>query len=324
MHRILSVALALATALTIATRANGADRVILFPFGNSNVLTTLDAATLAETGTIEAPASAFKVQQSLNGGKYYIVTQRSQSSVVVVDAASLRTTKALNLPAGPSDAVLTPDGKYLLVAAANIQVIDTTTDELLTTIQVAGAPTQILVDDTSRRAYALTSNGNQIAVIDLATLSVITSVSAPNSGSIALTTNNARLLAVTTSGVRQFRTRDFAPADTIPGQFNRQRHHHGAAQQQQSDRTEPRHRTEHGPAHRLSTGQAEHRRHRNQRAHQSGSPTPNAPTAIDATTMVQVVDFTATPNPTVTPLPFGRIHATSPSHPTGSTCTPVP
>ncbi|MBI1354886.1 MAG: hypothetical protein GC160_11110 [Acidobacteria bacterium] len=310
MNRIRTVALALAIALAVGVPSFAVDRVILFPFGNSNVLTALDADTLAERGAIDAPSSAFKVEQSLDGSKYYIITQRSTSSVVVVNASTLKTLTTVNLPAGPSDGVLTPDGKYLLVAAADVQVIDTTTDKLVKTITVEGAPTQILVDDTSRRAYALTASGNQIAVVDLTNLSLLTSVSSHNSASIALTASNSRLLAVTTDGVRQFRTRDLASADMIAGNFALVNATLTVLPDSSKVVVQSRGIAPNNTAQLidLSSGVAQNIGAigtnelskvvvlNNQQGY-----------AIDVATMsLQLVDFTATPNPTVTPLSFGQ------------------
>ncbi len=219
MHRIRTATLALALVLAVAAPAKPADLVILFPFGNNNLLTAINANTLEEAGSIDAPSAAFKVEQSIDGRRYYVISQRSTSSVVVIDSATLARVASIDLGASPSDAAMTPDGRYVLVAAANIQVVDTQTNTLRTVIQVEGAPTQIVVDENSLRAYALTSARNKIAVINLQTLNVVGTIDAPNTASIALTLNGARLLAVTTAGVRQFRTRDLFQVDTVAGNF---------------------------------------------------------------------------------------------------------
>ncbi len=219
MHRICKATFALAVALAVVPPVSPADLVILFPFGNNNLLTAIDANTLTEVGALDAPSSAFKVEQSLDGQRYYVISQRSTASVVTIDARTLERIASVDLGASPSDAKLTPDGKYVLVAAADLKVIDTATNTLRTTIPVEGAPTQIEIDETSRRAYVLTGARTKIAVIDLTTLSLIATLDSHNTAHIALTLNGARLLAVTNDGVRQFRTRDLFQVDTIEGNF---------------------------------------------------------------------------------------------------------
>ena len=309
MHRIRTVTFALALALAVAPVATPADLVVLFPFGNNNLLTAIDADTLTEVGALDAPSSAFKVQQSLDGSRYYVISQRSTSSVVTIDANTLERIASIDLGASPSDAAITPDGRYILVAAADVKVIDTATNTLRTSIPVEGAPTEIEIDETSRRAYVLTGARNKIAVIDLPTLSLIATLDSFNTASIALTLNGARLLAVTNSGVRQFRTRDLVQVDTVAGNFPlvnatitpipdspkivvQSRGIAPANTAQLIDLNS-------GVARDIgSTGQNE--------LSKVVILNKNRGYAIDADTMELLeLDFTVTPNPSATPLPFG-------------------
>lgn len=309
MHRICTATFALAVALAVVSSAQPADLVILFPFGNNNLLTAIDANTLEEVGALDAPSSAFKVEQSLDGTRYYVVSQRSTSSVVTIDAATLQPIASIDLGASPSDAAITPDGAYLLVAAANVQVIDTVTNTLRTTIPVSGAPIQIEIDDTSRRAYVLTAARNQIAVIDLPTLSLVGTLNSFNTSSIALTLNGARLLAVSTDGVRQFRTRDLVEVDTVPGNFPLVNATLTAIPDSPKVVVQSRGIAPANTAQLIDLNSGI--------ARDIGDTGENELSkvvilnkergyAIDADTMELLdLDFTATPNPTATPLPFG-------------------
>lgn len=309
MYRICTATFALAVALAWVPLATPADLVILFPFGNNNLLTAIDAETLAEVGSLNAPSSAFKIEQSLDGRRYYVISSRSTSSVVTIDASTLERIASVDLGASPSDAALTPDGRFILVAAADVKVIDTATNTVRTSIAVPGAPTQIEIDETSRRAYVLTGARNKIAVIDLSTLSLIATLDSFNTASIALTLNGARLLAVSNDGVRQFRTRDLFEVDTVAGNFplinaritpipNSPKivvESRGIAPANTAQLID----LNSGVARDIGrTGQNE--------LSKVVILNENRAYAIDANTMeLLALDFTVTPNPAATPLPFG-------------------
>ena len=128
---------------------------------------------------------------------------------------TLLVTQRLSLGSSASDAEITPDGIYLLVASGALRVIRTGTDEQLPSIPVGGGPTKIIVDNTSTKAYVLANRGRVVNVIDLGSLLVERTLEVPSSSSIALTPNDGRLLVATRNGLTQFRTTDFEEIEMI-------------------------------------------------------------------------------------------------------------
>ena len=212
------VRLALVLLAPIAPLAvQAADVVLGFPSGNTKLVTVHDADDLSLVTTIPAPANSFDALRTLDGDKYYIVVQSSRDTILSVDAESYLVLNQFDLNTSPSAAEITPDGRYLLVAAGTIRVIDTETDEEMASVPVGGQPTQILIDDTSTRAYVLAQSGNAVHILNLETLEIDRTLDTTNASSIALTPNNARLLVSELDGVHQYRTRDFSEAQVAEG-----------------------------------------------------------------------------------------------------------
>ena len=212
-YRVVVLCLLALFAATDAGRAEG--RVFLFPPSGTDVITVLDADTLVAVGSFTGTNTVTDVIGSGDGKKFYAISRTSVDTVVVVDAETLMVTQRLSLGSSASDAEVTPDGRYLLVASGTLRVIRTDTEEQLPNIPVGGGPTQIVIDNTSTKAYVLANRGKVVNVIDLATLIVERTLEVPNSSSIALTPNDGRLLVATRTGLLQFRTTDLEEIEEI-------------------------------------------------------------------------------------------------------------
>ena len=200
------------------------DRVFLFSPG-SNEITVLNAGDLTPSGSIDIPSNAFAVLAPPDAGKYYVLRQSPTDTVVVVDPATLAVTKTISLGTNASDGVITPDGKYLLVAAGLVRVFSTETDEEVSApIPVGGAPTQILVNNASTLAYVLAASGHSIQLIDLVNFTRSHAVSSSVVGkvdSMVLTEDDSRLIASSQDGLKQFSATDLQLLNTTSwGSFN--------------------------------------------------------------------------------------------------------
>ena len=211
--RVVAVCLLALFAATGTLRAKG--RIFLFPPSGTDVITVLDADTLAAIGSFTGTSTVTGVVGTADGKKFYAISRASVDTVVVLDAETLLVTQRLSLGSSASDAEITPDGKYLLVAGGMLRVIRTDTDEQLPSIPVGGGPTRIVVDNTSTKAYVLANRGRVVNVIDLGTLLVERTLEVPSSSSIALTPNDGRLLVANRNGLSQFRTTDFEEIEMI-------------------------------------------------------------------------------------------------------------
>ena len=212
-YRVVVLCLLALFAATDAGRAGG--RVFLFPPAGTDVITVLDADTLVAVGSFTGTNTVTDVIGSGDGKKFYAISRTSVDTVVVVDAETLTVTQRLSLGSSASDAEVTPDGRYLLVASGTLRVIRTDTEEQLPNIPVGGGPTRIVIDNTSTKAYVLANRGKVVNVIDLATLIVERTLEVPSSSSVALTPNDGRLLVATRTGLLQFRTTDLEEIEEI-------------------------------------------------------------------------------------------------------------
>lgn len=214
MPSIRTVLVCFGLLLAHASQLDAEDRIFLAT-GVSSPISVLNAANLTPSGpgSIDFPCgSPCIVLAPPSAAKYYVVRASATDTVAVVDPATLNVTKTISLATNASDAVITPDGKYLLVAAGQVRVISTATDEEVTQpIPVGGAPTQILVNNVSTRAYVLAASGHSIQLIDLENLTRTAAISGDAVGtvtSIALTDDDSRLVAVATNGLKQFSATD--------------------------------------------------------------------------------------------------------------------
>jgi len=219
MHPLKRVMLCLGLLPLWLSQAAAADQVLVFPSSTTNLITVLRAADLSQQGAIAAPSSSFQVVQTADGTKRYLLNRQASQSITVFDPQTLQILSTLDLGASSSQAIVTPDGRYLLVAAGTLRVVDTQTDTEIRQLQVGGGPTQIIVDNASTAAYVLAAQGRTVSRIDLETLTVSDTLDVANAGSIELTSDGGRLLAAVPDGILQFRTTDLERINTIETNF---------------------------------------------------------------------------------------------------------
>lgn len=215
MRPLTQALLCLLLSLFWVSPLSAADQIVLFPSGNASQLPVLRAGDLSLAGSIPAPSSSFEVLQSIDGRKYYILTRRASPSIVVADSETFQVLSNIELGAAVTDAAISPDGRYILAGTGDIRVIDTTTDQAILALDVGGAPTDILFDDASTKAFVLADAGRAMSMIDMETLSVSGSLQLHEAQSMALTSNSSRLLLALPAGVQQFRTRDLSEISLI-------------------------------------------------------------------------------------------------------------
>ncbi len=220
MHLFRTAMFCMVSLCALALPGFSADRVFLLPSTSNNVVTVLDAGDLSLAGSIEAPSAAFDVQRSLDGRFYYIVSRRGVDTVTIVDSETLDVVDTIDLGISPATAEITPDGRYLLIAAGQLFAVNLETNEIDATIAVGSQPNRILVDDTSTTAFVLAASGSLISVVDLTTLKVRDSIQTRGVTDIALSEGGDRLLAVKKEGVQIYRPSDLEPADLFPGKVS--------------------------------------------------------------------------------------------------------
>ena len=185
----------------VATLCAAQNRAVLFPSGGSTTVTFLNAQDLSPAGTIAGTSTARQFLATPSGDRYYILSRSATDALVIANARTLEVLRRVSLGVGVSEAVLSPDGKYLLIAAGQLYIFSTTTDEqVVDPIPVGSGPTQLRVDQRSRRAYVLSDSRRAIHVIDLDTFEEVALIETPTLSSIGLLEGANRLVTLDFSG----------------------------------------------------------------------------------------------------------------------------
>jgi uncharacterized protein (TIGR03437 family) len=217
MNRRLS-ALVLSVLVLCAAAAN-AQNVFVLPasFGSSSSVSVFGANPFFAAGAFAANSSASVVLSTGDGLKYYVISSSSTNTVQAVDNNFSTVRNIASLPQPATAAIMSPDGRRLIVGASAIQIYDTATDAPLVPngIAVSGTVIDLAVSLDSTRLFALvnTGAGTSMKVVDLATYATVatvtipgfaTGVSAGPNGLLYITTQNQFLeMDPRTAAIRQ-------------------------------------------------------------------------------------------------------------------------
>ncbi len=125
-----------------------------------------DPFSPASVPTISAAADTFAAFASSSGNKFYFVGRSSTDTVVVTDS-NFQVIARRNLGLGASAAAMTPDGRYLVIAAGTVQILSTSTDTVVAQVDAGSNPNDVAISLDSTRAF-ITSNASQrLTAIDL-------------------------------------------------------------------------------------------------------------------------------------------------------------
>src|SRR5262249_13459020 len=187
----------------------GAANLVFVFHGSVPTISIYNADTLELLGTPSIGGGglkAFGVPDPANPGqflKFYILTA---NSIVVLNPVAPFSTRATlpfsgTIAAATNAAVMTPDGRRLLVAAGGVvNVVNTTDagDTISATVSTGAPPSGIAVLPNSKRAYVLQQTSQNIAVLDLTASPPVllgTSISIPSAvpTAIGMAPNGFRL-----------------------------------------------------------------------------------------------------------------------------------
>jgi YVTN family beta-propeller protein len=107
---------------------------------------------------------------------YAVIPSWTNKQVLVVDAHTGATVKAIPLGGEPYDAAITPDGRYAYVtqrAAKRVTVIDLSTLIIVKSIPVGAVPRGVAITPDGTRAFVTNAGSNTVSVIDVASNTVI-------------------------------------------------------------------------------------------------------------------------------------------------------
>jgi uncharacterized protein (TIGR03437 family) len=205
MNRRLN-AFALGALLLLCAAASNAQNVFVLPAsssGSSNI-GVFSANPFSNVANIVANTAANLALSTADGSKFYIISNSGSNSILATDSNFSTPRVIASLGTQPTSALITPDGKRLLVGAGTLQIIDTSSDTNLVAggLNVMGAVLDVAVNFESTKAFALvnTGAGSQLTVVDLSTNAVAGSIPIPGVAT-GVSTGPNNLLYVTTQNV---------------------------------------------------------------------------------------------------------------------------
>ena len=152
------------------------------------------------------PAGASKIIATPDGQRVYVVA----GGALQIFNASLQTLQTISAVVGPiRNIALTPDGKYLVVAASHFYVLDTATNTVAateTTFRVSGLVTDFAISPDSQKAWLLQSSAlfGTIIPINLADLSGGTHVDITRSGDTITLSPRGKLYVPTRNNIAEY------------------------------------------------------------------------------------------------------------------------
>ncbi|HYL76942.1 MAG TPA: hypothetical protein VEU96_22185 [Bryobacteraceae bacterium] len=179
-------AFALSVLFVLSAAMLDAQNLFVLPAANSGSATVNVFGTnpFAVAGSFAANPSATQVLSTADGLKLYIISNSSANTVMTVDSSFSTVRNIANLPQGATAAIISPDGKRLIVGTGgSIQVYDTTTDAPVVAngITISGIVIDLAASLDGARLFALvnTGIGTNLIAIDLSTNTIVTTLTIP-------------------------------------------------------------------------------------------------------------------------------------------------
>lgn len=219
-HRNLSFAVCVCLAASVAAfgQANQGTGYLFqytgYPSASSQFLGYVATGNLAATINTNGPAGISRIIPKPDGTQFYLIGSGTTATIQSVDSTFTKFNVINGFGAAPTAAAVTPDGKYLLVAADAFYVIDTSSDVVVSTLPMTGAAaygpddTQgdcvscwIAVSHDSTMAYVLTNSsfGSQVNTYNLATMTRGNSVTGLTGDATSIAVSPLNLIYVTAS-----------------------------------------------------------------------------------------------------------------------------
>ena len=147
---------------------------------NSDTISILDRDRNADTsGWIETPVPVGKGPEGFDlspDGREIWAANSHDGTLSIIDVGTRKVTKTLDLHTKRANRVkFTPDGKLVLISdleAGDLVILDASARQETKRLKLGGGAAGILVVPDGSKAYVAVSPDNQVAIIDLKTLSV--------------------------------------------------------------------------------------------------------------------------------------------------------
>lgn len=145
-------------------------------FAGTMTVYQAEAATFIAAANVPQPSGTFLVVPRPDGSAYYLMIRNSVGAVVSLSSAFITQRNFGVLNSSPSVAVITPDGRRLVLGAGNaVYVFDLTQspEALVGTVSTGDNVLDVGASIDSSRAFAVTSTG-QLTAIDMTTFAPVT------------------------------------------------------------------------------------------------------------------------------------------------------
>jgi uncharacterized protein (TIGR03437 family) len=144
-HRNLSFAVCVCLAATVAAfgQANQGTGYLFqfagYPSTSSQFLGYVATGNLNASINTSGPSGISQIIPKPDGSKFYLIGSGTTSAIQAVDPTFTQFSGVNGFDAPPTAAAITPNGKYLLVAADAFYIVDTTSNQVVSTLQMTGA-----------------------------------------------------------------------------------------------------------------------------------------------------------------------------------------
>ena len=136
----------------------------------SNTVSIINAQTNTVENTISVGTAPDELAISSDGSKLYVSQYASPGAVTVIDLANGNSLQTITgLSPYPNGIALSPDGTQLWVAAADIDRIDTASNNLLSPVTVPGGCQTLAFTPDGKKVYASGRYTGNITVVSTAT-----------------------------------------------------------------------------------------------------------------------------------------------------------
>jgi uncharacterized protein (TIGR03437 family) len=147
---------------------------------------------LTNFGTFTAAVGSFALLPNLAASEYFVVGSLTLNSIYAIQATSLAPTQVASLPSPASQALITPNGKVLVVVAGNVHLFNTATNTEL----VPGGISQGSGYNTAAVAASLDSTSIFAVGTNASGASLLTAISASSYSATATLSLTQRASAV--------------------------------------------------------------------------------------------------------------------------------
>ena len=163
-----------AVCLAVGAGALDARNVFVMPGTGGQTINIFSGDPLGTPATVTGPSASFIALARPDGARYYVLAREASDSLLILDS-NFNVLSRKPLGDDIRAALITPDGRRLLVLTATLRVFDTETgDEIVprSSPDVGAVPVDMAVSQDSKRAFVLSLSAQRVIAIDISSSSL--------------------------------------------------------------------------------------------------------------------------------------------------------